>query len=166
MDGSMSRRAVIHIGIDKTGTTTLQQSLYAHRQALLARGILYPSIGANHSIYLSTLFRAQPPHTLPRVEPSATTPEGIEAARKKFRDQLNDDLDREWHTLVLSAESLCDAGPPTIARLQNFLAPHVADFLIVAYVRDPRPRRRRARAAPRAAGFGDLRGVRLQCAGT
>lgn len=35
-------RAIIHVGPMKTGTTALQESLAAHRQELLAEGVLYP----------------------------------------------------------------------------------------------------------------------------
>jgi len=36
------RRLILHIGTDKTGSTTLQRFFFAHRQALSERGILYP----------------------------------------------------------------------------------------------------------------------------
>ena len=41
----MSRRIIIHIGPAKTGTSSLQEALYAARAALEAEGIAYPSLG-------------------------------------------------------------------------------------------------------------------------
>lgn len=38
------RRAIVHIGAPRTGTTTLQTLLCRHRTALLARGVLYPAL--------------------------------------------------------------------------------------------------------------------------
>lgn len=132
------RRAVIHIGIDKTGTTTLQRSLHAARGRLLQAGVLYPSIAANHSICLSTLFRAVPPRALAVIEPEAVTPAGIEAVRRRYRQSLQRELDLDWRVLVLSAEGLCDVGPPAIERLRAFLAPHVGERIrVLAYVRHP-----------------------------
>lgn len=41
--------AVLHIGTEKTGTTTIQASLHAGRDRLLGEGILYPrSVGSRH----------------------------------------------------------------------------------------------------------------------
>jgi hypothetical protein len=36
-------RLVIHVGPHKTGTTSVQSTLHANRQALLRQGVLYPS---------------------------------------------------------------------------------------------------------------------------
>jgi hypothetical protein len=60
-------RAIFHIGLPKTGTTTLQNSLHAARGALAAHGILYPSLEPlghlnHHPLILSVL----PPEKLPR----------------------------------------------------------------------------------------------------
>jgi hypothetical protein len=43
MDPSAGKRLCIHIGTPKTGTSALQWFLYENRDALLARGILYPT---------------------------------------------------------------------------------------------------------------------------
>ena len=42
----MQRKAIIHIGMHKTGTTTIQATLAANRQSLIENGVLYPSAGA------------------------------------------------------------------------------------------------------------------------
>jgi hypothetical protein len=60
-------RAVFHIGLPKTGTTTLQNSLHGARGALARHGILYPSLlplghRNHHPLILSVL----PPEKLPR----------------------------------------------------------------------------------------------------
>jgi hypothetical protein len=60
-------RAVFHIGLPKTGTTTLQNSLHGASDALARHGILYPSLlpfghRNHHPLVLSVL----PPEKLPR----------------------------------------------------------------------------------------------------
>ena len=42
----MRRLAIIHIGMHKTGTTTIQSRLSANRDSLLENGVLYPTSGA------------------------------------------------------------------------------------------------------------------------
>ena len=38
-------RVILHAGMHKTGSSALQNSLYAHRDPLLNAGILYPTAG-------------------------------------------------------------------------------------------------------------------------
>jgi hypothetical protein len=46
--GAMRPRLVLHAGTPKTGTKTMQRALFASRQALLERGILYPDVALSH----------------------------------------------------------------------------------------------------------------------
>ncbi len=60
-------RTIFHIGLPKTGTTTLQNSLHAARGALAAHDVLYPTLDQlghlnHHPLILSVL----PPEKLPR----------------------------------------------------------------------------------------------------
>jgi hypothetical protein len=41
----MSKHLVAHVGFHKTGTTALQESFAANRQALKAQGVVYPDLG-------------------------------------------------------------------------------------------------------------------------
>ena len=60
---------IIHIGTHKTGTTTIQDTLFHNRQLLAAHGVVYPRIGlmaphhtlATHWIDLPAQFRARRP---------------------------------------------------------------------------------------------------------
>lgn len=135
----MAKRAVIHIGIDKTGSTTIQNTLFSVRSKLLSDAqILYPSIRANQSIHLGTIFRDKPPPKLQLIEPDATDESSVARVREKFRASLDEDLaNPNWHTLVISAESLCDFYPKAIARLIEWLTEYVSDISVVAYVRHP-----------------------------
>jgi tetratricopeptide (TPR) repeat protein len=45
----LTRRAILHIGTEKTGTTTLQFSLSAAADTLAASGFHYPVLGAGHA---------------------------------------------------------------------------------------------------------------------
>lgn len=136
---STARRAVVHIGIDKTGTTTIQRTLFQARLKLLSEArVLYPSIAANQSVYLGTLFRDKAPPLLQLFEPDATDERSIARFREEFRASLEADMaDPNWHTLVISAESLCGFPPKAIARFTEWLTGYVEDISVVAYVRHP-----------------------------
>lgn len=57
-------RVLIHIGMHKTGTKSLQELLYAHHASLLERGILYPDAGAAHH---GSLLNVRQPHWTPET---------------------------------------------------------------------------------------------------
>lgn len=135
----MIKRAVIHIGIEKTGSTTIQKALFSTRSKLLSDAqILYPSMAANQSVYLGTMFRDKAPPKLQLIEPDATDESSVARVREKFRASLEADIaDPGWHTLVISAESLCDFCPKAIARFIEWLTEYVSDISVVAYVRHP-----------------------------
>ncbi len=54
-------RIYLHIGLHKTGTSSLQSFLFEHRESLLRDlGVLYPSLNRNLSQPLFSLFSEQP----------------------------------------------------------------------------------------------------------
>ena len=130
------KRAIIHIGPKKTGTSTIQDGLSRNRAALARRGILYPGTSANHnSILLASL--CDDPSQHPRLRIRMEDPElsGIsEEAQAKFAAEI---AETDWHTLILSAETLYELRRPEIRKLQRWLEPLVDRFDIVATARDP-----------------------------
>ncbi|GAA4720699.1 hypothetical protein GCM10023216_07130 [Isoptericola chiayiensis] len=59
------RARLLHIGLMKTGTTSLQNAASALRPELAARGVLYPGTAVNHRIAMAALME----RSLPGVEP-------------------------------------------------------------------------------------------------
>lgn len=62
-------KLVIHAGIHRTGTTSLQRVMAANRATLAAQGVCYPGEGPNHQALAWGLFRgeAQPRDVIGRV---------------------------------------------------------------------------------------------------
>jgi tetratricopeptide (TPR) repeat protein len=128
---SAPRRAVLHIGVEKTGTTTLQQTLAAGRPALAAAGVHYPrspaadpgGLGGNH--LLLAIHAAEPEATrdLRRV-----LGRDAEARIAGFPAALAAEvaaLPPAVHTVLFSNEH-CHSRVTTaagVARLQALLAP-------------------------------------------
>lgn len=134
-----SKRAILHIGIDKTGSTTIQNTLHqAHRELLQEERILYPSIAANHSVFLTTVFHEKPPKILPLIDSRANNKAAIGRLKNEYFDQFNTDLIKHnWRTIILSAEGLCDSPPNAILSLLEWITPHVEEIEVVAFVRHP-----------------------------
>jgi hypothetical protein len=133
------KKAVVHIGTDKTGTSAIQNALFSARTALLSEArILYPSIAANQSIPLWTMFHNGPHRALQRIEPEATDEKSISRVREKFKASLDEDFGSpHWETLVISAEDLSQLYPEEVNQFTKWLLEYVNDIRVVAYVRHP-----------------------------
>jgi hypothetical protein len=134
-----TKRAVIHIGIEKTATTTAQTYLFTNRRELLTHRILVPSLALNLSVYLSVIFRDRTPGILPLVDRRAETATVVPKLAEEYRASLESEIrGRDWDTLVISAEALCDYAPNEVAHFKAWLEEMgVEDFGILGYVRDP-----------------------------
>lgn len=104
-----SRRIVFHVGPAKTGTSSLQEALYAARVPLAEQGYIYPSQGRHDQMP-----RAAGHHGLPAVlnDGGHLPAPFLEAVAAVPADQ----------TVVLSSENLAHLGKPQIARLMADLA--------------------------------------------
>lgn len=113
---------VLHIGVHKTGTSSIQETLAHNREMLLRRGVLVPSVlPSNHSHFVYDAF--------------ADAPENYHANRARGRDRETiaarvamtfDELRREVEahepdTLVFSAEDACTLRPAEVERLRDRL---------------------------------------------
>jgi hypothetical protein len=113
---------VLHIGLHKTGTTSIQETLAAHRDLLAARGILFPaSLPANHSQFVYDAFSAAPERYhanlargLDAAAIAARTAATVEALRREIAA-------KRPATLVLSAEDACTLSEAEVARLAEVL---------------------------------------------
>ena len=135
---SKGRKIILHIGFPKTGTTTIQNALYANREFLLAEeGILYPSLEPNMTTPLRTIFRDSSPQSFANRMAGITTEEET-MRRKKYRDLLEAEISsREWDVLLLSAEGVCNMPEPEIAKLREWGEKYSSDWTILACVRHP-----------------------------
>jgi hypothetical protein len=132
-------RAVIHIGAEKTGTTTLQRCFAENSGALSAAGIHYPrSISGNQHWALALYAMDQDRTTLLGDRASAYL-DDRDAWRERLVGRLAGELDALTgvDTLLLSAEHLSSQLLSTaeIARLRALLDRWCDDYTVVLYLR-------------------------------
>lgn len=53
-------KVVLHIGTEKTGTTSIQHFMSQNRQALLAKGIVYPNLGSRKDAHFDLVNSVHP----------------------------------------------------------------------------------------------------------
>lgn len=132
----MSADVVLHIGCEKTGTTSIQQFLRRNRAALARQGLLYPRApGKVRHIELGLY--ALPDASMPR---SRFWRRGGYSTPEEFRNRLRGDLAREIaasdaSTVVLSDEALCRVAPPAIRRLRDLVAGLAGPLRVIVYLR-------------------------------
>lgn len=136
------QQIVLHAGLGKTGSTSIQDNCWRQREWLLARGIHYPvfELGGrrlvNHSDALSgAVCTATDNHGVSRRYQ-------LGGATHALRDHLRGQLlpllaDPVADTLLLSAESVANFSADEARALFELLQPHTLKLRVIAYLRSP-----------------------------
>jgi hypothetical protein len=124
------KRCIIHIGMHKTGSTSIQHSFYQHlNNPAWYYGDL---IHSNHSYALATLLNATAPGGA-----LTTMRTDQQALLTKLRTDIEEHVGENY---LLSAEWLSShaAGLTELTTLRKLLLEHVDSILVVGYVRTPK----------------------------
>lgn len=99
---------LVHIGVPKTGSTAIQQSMTASRATMAEQGVVYPDLGgSNHYVAALTVLRR-----------SATYDKQAPVDDTRWRTLMQAVADRpQAAKVILSAEILCEAGPEIVQRI-------------------------------------------------
>lgn len=129
-------QVVVHVGMPKTGSSTLQNYFYACRARMRDDGITYPDYGHRaHWILAAAFGRAERENYLSRRLERDRSPVSPKAAVA----QLHEEITRggEGGIVLLSHEALCE--PESATHLRDWLkaAAPKADIRFVAYARQP-----------------------------
>lgn len=135
-------KAIVHIGTEKTGSTSIQEYLYKNRKALKKLGYHFvQSAGTRNN-------RALPAYCLDdekyddflRAQGVATLPE-----KRKFQKKVRKAFEKEMrslrkgiHTVIISSEHFHSRTntPEEISKVHELLSPFFSEFTIVCYLRD------------------------------
>ncbi|NUB44370.1 hypothetical protein GEU84_008245 [Fertoebacter nigrum] len=129
----------LHIGVSKTGTSSIQEFLHINRAALPRHGFLVPAtlVSRNHR-NLAIYALDDDVIDNPKIAAQLTTPAAIAAFRMAFGDALIAES-RTWPPgahVVISAEQMTHLTRPTeFARLKGLLDELGHAVRIVVYVR-------------------------------
>lgn len=136
----MKRTAFVHIGLTKTGTTTIQNSLHLRRQALAMQGVLYPeslSFGSQH-LGLSMLCYDMERGFSPRVINGLNKKNDLLAYRDRAISELQKEVEiANPEVVIFSDEGLSGlTNEREVKRLKFILeAINVEKVIIICYLR-------------------------------
>lgn len=134
--GTVRPDIVLHLGVGKTGTTTIQQLMRLSRDALAERGYLYPRTpGAVRHAKLGLYFRSDEEldsmpawHRLRAQDP--------DRFRRRFHRRLTAEIaDARPRCVIFSDEALYGLSRPSMVRLREFVDQVGGDVRLVVYIR-------------------------------
>ena len=130
---------ILHIGLPKTGTTSVQQAFHINRDELLNKhGVLYPSISFNHGIPLFSAFSEYPEKYHINVRRGVASRKLLYAEREKLLFELEEELMVfNYHTTFISGEDLCNLKEDEVGNLINWFANFFKKIKVLVFVREP-----------------------------
>jgi hypothetical protein len=136
------REIILHAGLGKTGSSSIQENCWRQRSFLNSRSICYPQfqLGSrrlnNHSDALSGAICVDPAeHGVTRRHAASGDAAAIAG---ELRSQLNAVLSAPAvDCLVLSAESVANFSDDELQVLRGLLEPHTQRLRVIAYMRSP-----------------------------
>lgn len=140
--GGKLRKCILHIGTEKTGTSSIQKLLCENRRALLRQGILYPQAAAPYGgsqwEFVACAHDSPWSSDIGRQLGIADA-EDLLRFRNRFARELADEIVRAGaaRTLLVSSEHMHSRLPSQaqIATLKRFLEPFAETFEVVVYLR-------------------------------
>jgi hypothetical protein len=130
-------KIILHVGMDKTGTTSLQNSFHA---GALAGRATYVRLGDQPNSSLPIMYAVDATESLENF--GNRLPSAVKAnlymkvnARKEFERQLSDAVDK---TAVISGEFINYMTATETVDLKAFLSTYSSDLTVVAYIRRPK----------------------------
>lgn len=123
MVGMQERKSIIHIGLHKTGSTTLQSVLYRLRERLAAQNFFYPGD------YLRPGFQ----HSLLAIYLRESKHDRFKQAMESI---LGDLARRSNAQLILSGEEFSTLPPQKVEILRTSLGRVKQEFHVVVYIRN------------------------------
>lgn len=133
------KKLVLHIGMAKTGTSSIQETLGSGSEQLAEQDVYYaPWKPYNHSFMFTALFLRDPQKSFYYRQLSPISDESWAQEVTRLRALWHDFFESFTQgTCIVSAENLGRLSADEISSLKDFVAPWFDELIVVAYVRDP-----------------------------
>ena len=125
------RTVILHVGMHKTGTSSVQQSL----EGFASPPIKYLDLSnANHTVPIRAAFSE-------RIRPQALklkSEEDVVALKRSTLERLDEQLaEQQFDKFIISGEGIVRLTPKALRTLKEFLLRHVDQIRVFAYMREP-----------------------------
>ncbi len=140
-NNNIGQKAVLHIGIEKTGTTSIQEFLHLNRKLLQVQSINFPSfLGTRNHLKLAAFCMNDDNITQFAKQNSIDTPqqkkEWNKSLEKKFSNEIKQ-ISKQVSTVIFSSEHFASylKSQNEILRLKDFLSTFFYQFQVIIYIR-------------------------------
>ncbi len=132
------RKIILHVGMHKTGTTSIQRAFDGYDDGRIAYADLKirRNRTPNHGVALETIFRDEI-EKIPFHRMHGRSPRTILRFRERFAKRLDTQLALDRETLIFSGEAIPRLNPDELRALRDKLQSTDARVTVVAYLRDP-----------------------------
>lgn len=129
------RRVILHAGLPKTATTSIQNACFAQKQPLLDQhAILYPGQTPNHTNALCTAFLNDPRTHISNMMAGQNDLDALLKTAADIRDTLEQEIRSASPEIVLfSAEGMSNLSAVELAKFRDWVL-SFADELSVFYI--------------------------------
>lgn len=129
------KRAFLHIGLSKTGTTAIQMSLSGSRSTLLKNGLLYPGSEDDHIALLPSFHQLGPGHF--RFANAGISPEEALKQSQRFLHELENQARDFSGDILMSTEYLQNMNAAAWKKMYEYVSSLGFEPHIICYVRHP-----------------------------
>jgi hypothetical protein len=135
------RQIIVHAGLSKTGSTSIQESCRRQRTLLHRQGINYPEFSFDGEVFRN--------HSLPVILAVSDNPAQYKLGLKRRFEERGEDaasacaagltsvLEDVGDTLLLSSERIAGLNPEDLVRLRDLLMIHAEKLRVLVYIRSP-----------------------------
>ncbi len=128
-------KCIIHVGIHKTGSTSIQAAL-SRLESVDFQYLLMDR--ENHSVPIRTLFGSDPMGHPALKRKGYTSPPDVQKYRDKWLSEFYQQVKGAKRNLIISGEDLSlEGGEEVLEKLRAALSPYFQHFHVIAYVRRP-----------------------------
>lgn len=131
----MARRCILHFGMHKTGSSSIQKTLF-----YLAADVPWTYLNGgkpNASVALHTMFSSRPENNTRNVRQGLSETEVLRRRQALFR-LMEAQIAATDKNLVLSGEGMTALAEEELQRLLDWIRPFVDEIVAVGYVRPPK----------------------------
>lgn len=129
---------VLHIGVEKTGSTSIQISLSRSRHQLLARGVLYPEALGERNQVKAYAYASETGVDELKSQWGLDNPAAVDRFRSRVEDQLMQEIAAKKPRVVCVSNEHCSSRlllSSEIERLKALLERHCNQVKVVVYLR-------------------------------
>lgn len=132
----MKKKALLHIGSNKTGTTSIQSAFYRNKQKLEKQGFTYPGDEfCHHKFYFTT---KQEESCWPR-QFKGIPYDQLQDMITQYLLSVANDLQKDIPFHIISSEYLFRSDADAVRNVVEFLSDFVDEIEVYAFVRAPVP---------------------------